>query len=154
MWGSFHWVAPQGVTDPWINQDPGWIEGFGYDEEGAKTDPRLRDGLYLGPSRGHVDAVKAEKIGVARSYGYGASMAAWTTDYLAYWAGLDGTVRHTNMSFRSPALEGDLTYMDAEITDKHPESPWGCPVVSLRVWMSNQNEQVIAQGTAEVEVPW
>jgi hypothetical protein len=68
-WGSYHWVGVPGVKDPWINQDPGWVEGFGYDEEGAKIDPRKRDGLYLGPSRGHVDSAKGAEIGVPRGYG-------------------------------------------------------------------------------------
>jgi len=27
---------------PWINDDPGWVGGFGFDEEGAKIDPRKR----------------------------------------------------------------------------------------------------------------
>jgi len=48
---------------PWINQDPGWIEGFGFDEEGAKIDPRKRDGIYLGPSRGHIDDARALQEG-------------------------------------------------------------------------------------------
>src|SRR3546814_18513621 len=34
-WGSFEWVGVPGVKDPWINQDPGWVDGFGFDEEGA-----------------------------------------------------------------------------------------------------------------------
>src|SRR6266702_6303489 len=54
IWGTFHWVAPPGVEDPWVYQDPGWVEGFAFDEEGAKIDPRKRDGLYVGPSRGHI----------------------------------------------------------------------------------------------------
>src|SRR3546814_18146121 len=60
-WGSFEWVGVPGVKDPWINQDPGWVDGFGFDEEGAMIDPRKRDGLYHGPSRGHVDDDKADK---------------------------------------------------------------------------------------------
>jgi hypothetical protein len=66
IWGTFHWVGVPGVKDPWINQDPGWVKGFGFDEEGAQTDPRKRDGLYLGPSRGHIDDAKGAEIGVPR----------------------------------------------------------------------------------------
>jgi len=153
MWGSFHWVGVPGDPDPWINQDPGWVEGFGFDEEGAKIDPRKRDGLYLGPSRGHVDTDKAAEIGVPRAYGYGATMAAWTTDYLAYWAGHDGMVRHTSMQFRNPAFEGDVTYMDAEVTSKELQSTWGGPLIGLKVTMTNQDGAVLATGTGEVEVP-
>ena len=28
IWGTFGWVAPAGVKDPWINQDPGWVRGL------------------------------------------------------------------------------------------------------------------------------
>jgi hypothetical protein len=55
IWGTFPWVAPLGVEDPRVYQDPGWVEGFAFDEEGAMIDPRKRDGLRLaapvGPTR-------------------------------------------------------------------------------------------------------
>ena len=54
----------------------GWLEGFKCEYEEAKIDPRRRDGLYAGPSRGHIDSQKAEVIGMARAYGYGATMGA------------------------------------------------------------------------------
>ena len=153
MWGAFKWVGVPGVKDPWINQDPGWIEGFGFDEEGAMIDPRKRDSLYVGPSRGHIDGEKGAEIGVHRAYGYGATMSAWSTDYVAYWAGYDGMVRHINMQFRNPAFEGDVTFLDGEITGKTTESTWGVPLVSVNVRMTNQDDAVLATGTAEVEVP-
>lgn len=152
-WGSFQWVAPPGVKDPWINQDPGWVEGFGFDEEGAKFDPRKRDGLYVGPSRGHVDDERAGEIGMARAYGYGATMGAWVTDYLAYWAGHDGLVRHVKSSFRGPAFEGDVTYFEGEVIDKQAESSWGVPLVGIKVRLTNQDGGTLVDATAEVEVP-
>ncbi len=153
VWGSFRWVAPEGVDDPWVNQDPGWVDGFGFDEEGARIDPRLRDGLYVGPSRGHVDVEKASQIGMPRAYGYGATMGAWVTDYIAYWAGNDGFVRYSNTSYRSPAYEGDVTYLDAVIRERVEESVWGAPLVRLDVKMTNQDGSVLATGTADVELP-
>jgi acyl dehydratase len=153
VWGSFRWVAPDGVTDPWVNQDPGWVDGFGFDEEGAKIDPRLRDGLYVGPSRGHVDVEKASQIGMPRAYGYGATMGAWVTDYIAYWAGHEGFVRYSNSSYRSPAYEGDVTYLDAVVRERVEESVWGAPLVRLDVKMTNQDAAVLATGTADVELP-
>lgn len=151
-WGSFHWVAPEGVKDPWINQDPGWVEGFAFDEEGAKIDPRKRDGLYLGPSRGHVDSDRASEIGMARAYGYGATMGAWTTDYLAFWAGHDGMVRYSKADFRGPAFEGDVTYFEAEVVDKEI-TPEKMPLVSLKVRLTNQEGGVLVDATAKVELP-
>jgi acyl dehydratase len=153
VWGSLRWTAPRGVEDPWINQDPGWVDGFAFDEEGAKIDPRLRDGLYVGPSRGHVDADKATEIGVPRAYGYGASMGAWVTDYIAYWAGHDGFVRYSTTSYRGPAYEGDVTYVEAEIAEKQEESTWGAPLVRLEVKLRNQEHKVLATGQVDVELP-
>jgi acyl dehydratase len=153
IWGAFRWVAPAGVKDPWINQDPGWLPGFGFDEEGAKIDPRKRDGLYLGPSRGHVDASKAGEIGMPRAYGYGATMGAWITDYCAHWAGHDGLVRYSNAAFRGPAYEGDVTYIDGEIIEKKEESSWGEPMVTIAVRMTNQDGMVLSTAKVDVELP-
>ena len=153
IWGTFRWAAPVGVEDPWVNQDPGWVEGFGFDEEGAKIDPRLRDGLYLGPSRGHVDAEKASHIGMPRAYGYGATMGAWVTDYIAHWAGHDGLVRYSNTAFRGPSYEGDVTYIDGEVIEKKEDSMWGEPLVTIAVKMTNQDGNVLATGKVDAELP-
>jgi acyl dehydratase len=153
IWGGYKWVGVEGVKDCWINQDAGWVEGFTLNDEAAKIDPRFRDGLYMGPSRGHVDDEYADEIGMARAYGYGATMGAWVTDYLAYWAGWDGFVRHVKSNFRGPAFEGDVTYFDAEVTGKTPESEWGVPLVSLMIKLTNQEGAVVINATAEIELP-
>jgi acyl dehydratase len=153
MWGSYGWVAPPGVEDPWINQDAGWVKGFELDDEAAKVDPRFRDGLMMGPSRGHVDSAKAGEIGMARAYGYGATMGAWNTDYLAYWAGNDGLVRHTKAVFRGPAFEGDVTFFEGEVTAKEPNSAWGTPLVTVKVTLTNQDGASVVESTNEVELP-
>lgn len=153
IWGTFYWTAPAGLEDPWINQDPGWGEEFRFDEEDAKLDPRKRDGLYVGPSRGHIDADKASEVGMARAYGYGATMGAWCTDYLAYWAGHEGIVRHTKADFRGPAFEGDVTYFDAEVIDKQAETQWGVPLVQVKLTLTNQDGNILVTCIAEVELP-
>lgn len=154
IWGSMYWYGLPGVDDCWINQDPGWVEGFGFDEEGALIDPRLRDGLYLGPSRGHIDDDYAGEIGMSRAYGYGATMAAWNTDYLAHWAGHDGYVRHAKSDFRTPAFEGDVTFIDGEVVDKIENSEWGFPVVQIKVTMTNQDGSKVVVSTNEVQLPY
>jgi len=152
-WGAFHPVVPEGVEDPWVMQNAGWVGDFAWDEEAARIDPRETDGLYVGPSRGHTDAERAEQIGMPRRYGYGASMGAWITDYLSHWAGHDGFVRHVNTQFRAPAFEHDVTYLDAEVIAKHAESEFGVPVVDVRVVMTNQDGAELARGKAEIELP-
>lgn len=76
---------------------------------------------------------------MARAYGYGATMGAWCTDFLANWAGLDGMVRHIKSDFRGPSFEGDVTYFDAEIVDKEPMSTWGVPLVQVKLRLTNQD---------------
>jgi acyl dehydratase len=152
-WGSWHWVLPEGVKDPWWSQDSGWLEGFTCDYEEAKIDPRRRDGLYSGPSRGHIDSEKADKVGLARAYGYGATMGAWFHDYLGYWAGHDGFIWHSKTQFRSPAFEGDVTYFEGEVTDKQIQGPNGVPLVTIKVKLTNQDGAALVEGQAEVQVP-
>ncbi len=153
IWGTMYWHAPPGLKDPWINQNPGFIEGFAFDEELALIDPRARDGLYMGPSKGHIDADLASQVGMARAYGYGATMAAWNTDYLAFWAGHDGMVRHAKSDFRGPAFEGDVTYIDGEVIEKIDMSEWGVPLVRIKVRMTNQDGTTVVTSINEVEVP-
>ena len=154
IWGTFHWTAPEGVADPWINQDPGWLPEFAFDENLANIDPRARDGLYVGPSRGHIDDSYASEVGMSRAYGYGATMAAWNTDYLAMWAGHDGMVRHAKSDFRTPAFEGDVTYFEGEVVDKIENSQWGFPVVQIKVKLTDQNGKTVVSSLNEVELPY
>lgn len=154
IWGTFDWVRPEGVEDPWVNQDAGWIDGFFFDYKLAEVDPRASDGLYLGPSRGHIDDGKAGEVGMSRAYGYGATMAAWNTDYLAFWAGHDGMVRYAKSDFRGPAFEGDVTFIEGEVVDKTAESTWGFPIVTVEVRMSNQDGATLVTAINEVELPY
>lgn len=57
------------------------------------------------------------------------------------------------MSFRKPALEGDVTYLDGKVLEKESSSAWGGPIVVLRISMSNQDGDILADGTVEVELP-
>lgn len=153
VWGTWRWNVPDGVYDP-ATADAGFSEKMSYDFEARKIDPRMGDGLFHGPSSGHINADKAEDIGMGGAYGYGASMNAWFVDYVAYWAGHDGFIWHSKSQFRSPAFEGDVTYLDGEVVDKVSLSPYGMPVVQIKVKQTTQNGEVILTGLAEVELPY
>ena len=153
IWGTWRWNAPEGVHDP-AKEDAGFAANMTYDHEAGLIDPRQKDGLYHGPSSGHINADKAEDIGMGGAYGYGASMNAWFHDYVAYWAGHQGFIRHSKSQFRSPAFEGDVTYVDGEVIDKIEKSPYGMPVVVVKVKQSTQDGDVILSATAEVELPY
>lgn len=147
------WSAFQADGGPSSLLEAGWLPEMSRDVEGAKVDPTLGDGLYHGPSRGHVQKQYAQLIGMPRGYGYGASMGAWILDYIANWAGEWSDILHSNMSYRSPALTGDLTLLDGEVTAVHYDDPLGQPVATVKIVMTNQNEDVMASGEAVVRLP-
>jgi hypothetical protein len=140
------------VRDP-AKDDAGFSSNMTYDHEAGKIDPRKKDGLFYGPSSGHINSDKAEQVGMGGAYGYGASMGAWFHDYVAYWAGHNGYIWHSVTQFRSPAFEGDVTYLDGEVIDKIEKSEFGRPVVKVQVKQSTQEGEVILSGKAEVELP-
>lgn len=153
IWGTWRWNPPAGVYDP-AKEDAGFDKTMSYDHEARKLDPRMGDGLFHGPSSGHINADKAEKIGMGGAYGYGASMGAWFHDYVAYWGGHDSYVWHSQTQFRSPAFEGDVTYIDGEVVDKIDVSPYGFPVAKVQVKMTTQEGEIILTGKAELQLPY
>jgi acyl dehydratase len=148
VWGAFEQSG--GPSSLW---NAGWLPEMDRDHEAARIDPAMADGLYKGPSRGHVQERYAQLIGMPRGYGYGASMGAWVLDYVANWAGEWGEILHSDMQFRSPALTGDVTYLDGKVTELRHDDPSGQPEARVGLTMTNQREEVMAQGFAEVRLP-
>ncbi|NNL65238.1 MAG: hypothetical protein HKP30_03245 [Myxococcales bacterium] len=148
VWGAFE--DGGGPSSLWR---AGWLPEMDRDREAARIDPAQADGLYKGPSRGHVQDRYAQLIGLPRGYGYGASMGAWILDYLANWGGEWSELLHSDMSYRSPAFTGDVTFLDGEVVALVDDHPSGQPVAHVKVTMTNQKEQVMAAGQAELLLP-
>jgi acyl dehydratase len=117
-----------------------------------RLNPELTDGAYYGPSRGHLQPKWAKHVGMARGYGYGASMGAWILDYVAAWAGEWGFITHSNASYRNPAFTGDATFIDGEVIDVRVERKRH-HIAEVRVEMRNQDDAIMATGTVDVELP-
>jgi acyl dehydratase len=147
VWGS---NAPDGR--PTSTSQAGWLPEMTSDREKGRIDPAQVDGLYKGASRGHTIDRYAKLIGVPRAYGYGASMGAWVLDYVGNWAGEDGFVTHSNISYRHPPLVGDVTYLDAEVDQTQPAEDGQHGLVQLRVQMSTQTGVQMARGLVEVRL--
>jgi acyl dehydratase len=145
IWGAFR---DDGL--PTSLRQAGWLPDMDKDVERAKIDPSEMDGMYKGSSRGHVNARYAQRIGLPRGYGYGASMGAWILDYLSNWAGEFAEIVHSKMAYKAPVLTGDVTYLNGEVTLVAPAEGSGKPLVTLRVEMTNQRDEIIASGVAEV----
>jgi acyl dehydratase len=146
------WGAARYDEDRHIDQ-AGWLPEMSHARQEAALDPARGDGLYRGPSSGHTNEELAKVIGMPRGYGYGASMGAWCLDYVAYWAGELGFVRHSNIQYRFPAFEGDLTLLDGEVTAKRVDDLLGVPIVTVELTMTTQAGTLMAKGPVEVELP-
>lgn len=128
------------------------MAGHEHDPVMMKINPTLTDGAYYGPSRGHLFTKYARRIGMPRPYGYGASMGAWVTDYLAGWSGEHGRVIHSIANYRGPALSGDITIQTAEVVEKYVGDD-GRAIVAVKHRMVNQRGGTMCTGTAELALP-
>ncbi len=144
IWGA---SRPDDFGDKTL--DAGWLPEMTPDFEKAKIDPALADGLYAGQAKGHANAALAKTIAMPKAYGYGASMGAWVLDYVAAWAGEYGFITHSNIQYRSPAFEGDVTFLDGRVLQTRP-GPGGSTYADLEVTMTNQRGVVLAKGPVEV----
>ena len=147
IWGSRRY---RGISS---TDDAGWLPEMTRNDNRATVVPVLGDGLYHGPSRGHVQQRYAQLIGMPRGYGYGASMGAWILDYLQNWAGEWGQIVHSNAQYRSPALTGDLTSLTGIVTGKEVDTTTGASLVEVQYTMMDQNESVMARGKAQIALP-
>jgi acyl dehydratase len=147
VWGATRWEGND------LIDKAGWLDEMARGElDRSAVDPDEADGLYRGPSRGHTDSEHARLIGMPRGYGYGASMGAWGLDYVAYWAGDAGFIRHSNISYRFPPFEGDASLIDGEVIDKREDAALGVPIVTVQVTMTTQDGTTMAKGPVDVEL--
>jgi acyl dehydratase len=127
------------------------MAGYEGDRRMERLNPELTDGAYYGPSRGHLQPRWARHVGMARGYGYGASMGSWILDYVAAWAGEWGFITHSKAQYRNPAFTGDATFIRGEVTDVREERRRHLAVVAVE--LTNQEEAVLARATVEVDLP-
>jgi N-terminal half of MaoC dehydratase len=124
-----------------------------HDAARARIDPSYADGLYAGPSRGHVFENDAQQVGVPRGYGYGAVIGAWVLDYLSNWAGELGLVIHSDVRYTSFPLTGDATFLGAHVVGKQTVPGGRFGIVSVAIEMKTQNQIMTAKGRAEIRLP-
>ena len=127
------------------------MAGYEGDRRMERINPELTDGAYYGPSRGHLQPRWARHVGMARGYGYGASMGAWILDYVAGWAGEWGEIVHSRAQYRNPAFTGDATFLNGEVVDTRVEKRQSLAIV--KVEMTNQTGATMATATVDVKLP-
>ena len=141
VWGSSLYDAD------YRGLETGWLpELMGGD------DPAMGIGMNEGPASSHTNPDKGKLIGMPRNYGYGVSTGVWALDYLAYWAGDAGFVRHAKIDYRFPVFEGNVTFVDGEVTSAGFDPLLGVQMASVDVSLTNQDGVVVAKGRADVEL--
>jgi N-terminal half of MaoC dehydratase len=154
-WRAFN-MNIWGAADYWgvsTTDAAGWLPEMSRDPLKAAIDPTRADGLYQGPSRGHVQPRYARLIGMPRGYGYGATMGAWILDYFTNWSGEWGEIVHSNAQYRNPAFTGDVTFLNGTVTGKDIDPGTGHHLAFVEYTMTNQRDAVMAKGTAEISLP-
>jgi len=147
------WGTDEPDDLPNTSMESGWLPEMSRDMEKSKIDPTYGDGLYYGPSRGHVHERYAQLIGVPRGYGYGATMGAWVLDYLANWGGELGFVAHCNARYIGPAFVGDATFLTGRVTRKEENRRAKNGIITVDFEMKNQSGMLMAKGPAEIRLP-
>lgn len=148
VWDTFR---PDGL--PTTLLEAGWLPEMSRNLEKAGVDPTYADGLYYGPSRGHVQQKYAQLIGLPRAYGYGASMGAWVLDYVANWGGDWSDIIHSKVNYRTPAMTGDLTILNGKVTSVGVDPMSIQPLANVDIVMTNQNGSILATGSVQVRLP-
>jgi acyl dehydratase len=144
VWGSHYYDAS------YAGLDTGWIPELLASDD--SDDPLKNLSMDEGPTSGHTNLDKAKLVGMPRHYGYGSSIGTWVLDYVAYWAGDGGFIRHSKIDYRFPVFEGDVSLLNGEVTDVRFDSLLGVPLASLQIRMTNQDGAVIASGPVDVEL--
>lgn len=158
-WRAYLWNRGWGSStdsdDDWHQDDPGFVSAVTVNRRRAELDPAQLDIIYYGPARGHLDPKYARVIGMPRPYAFGASMNAWVIDYAANWAGQEGYITRCSYQARSPALVGDVTYLNGTVDKIVPdEASSDHVIVTLRITMSGSpGDAVLGNAQAEVRLP-
>jgi N-terminal half of MaoC dehydratase len=140
------WGALEADSRPNGLRQAGWLPEMDKDLDLARIDPSQNDGLFKGSSRGHAQPEFAQRIGLPRGYGYGASMGAWVLDYVANWAGEWGEIVHAKILLRAPVFTGDLTTLAGKVVAAGE-------VAEVAVTMTNHEDAVVATATCAVRLP-
>ena len=128
------------------------MAGFEGDRKMERVNPELTDGAYYGPSRGHLQPRWARHVGMARGYGYGASMGAWVLDFVAAWGGEWAFITHARAQYRNPAFTGDATFIRGAVTGTRVERRKR-HIAEVEVELTNQHGAVMAKGAVDIQLP-
>ncbi|MYM62424.1 MaoC family dehydratase N-terminal domain-containing protein [Pseudomaricurvus sp. HS19] len=103
------------------------------------------------PERVHWDEEFALQVGAPGAYDYGPERASWLTHHATNWMGDDGFLRSANSEIRRHNPDGDVIFINGEVTRKWVED--GKHLVEIAQKATTHREELSAQGTCIVELP-
>lgn len=99
----------------------------------------------------HWEPMRAQELGLATSYDYGAMREIWMTHAITDWMGDDAWLYRMRCEHRKFNYLGDTTWVNGRISRKHRVD--GHALVDLELTCTNQRGQVTTPGTATVILP-
>jgi len=103
------------------------------------------------PERVHWDEEFALEVGAPGAYDYGPERCSWLTHHATNWMGDDGFLRQSNCQIRRHNPDGDVIFIEGEVTRKFEED--GKKLVEITQKAMTHRNEVSAFGTAIVELP-
>ncbi|MHA1113699.1 MAG: FAS1-like dehydratase domain-containing protein [Alphaproteobacteria bacterium] len=110
-----------------------------------------RFGIPDNPERVHWETDLALEVGAPGAFDYGPERGAWFMHQLTNWMGDDATLAFHTYRIRRHNPEGDLLFIDAEVTRKYEEN--GRKMVEIEQVARNQDDELSAYATGRVELP-
>lgn len=136
-WGGLY-VRANKIAYKMINQHP----GLGIPN---------RFGVPDCPERVHWEEEFALKVGAPGAYDYGPERCSWMSHMITNWIGDDGQLHKLTSEVRRHNPEGDIVYLNGEVTGKYQEN--GRNYVAFNIIATNQDDELSARGTAVAQLP-
>ncbi len=136
-WGGLY-VRANKLAYKMINQHP----GLGIPN---------RFGVPDCPERVHWEEEFALKVGAPGAYDYGPERCSWMSHMITNWIGDDGQLHKLTSEVRRHNPEGDIVYLNGEVTGKYQEN--GRNYVAFNIIATNQDDELSARGTAVAQLP-
>ena len=103
------------------------------------------------PERVHWDDDFAKEVGTPGAYDYGPERTSWLTHHCTNWMGDDGFLRKHKSQIRRHNPDGDVIFIDGQISRKFVEDGKHCVEISQRA--ETHRGELSATGSAIVQLP-
>jgi hypothetical protein len=103
------------------------------------------------PERVHWDEAFALEVGAPGAYDYGPERCSWLTHHMTNWIGDDGFLHKSGCQIRRHNPDGDVIFIDGEVTRKFEEN--GKKYVEVKQEAKTHRGELSAFGTSVAQLP-